>query len=146
MFTQFNTAAKVKPPGVAAPDGSNSMCVTGTSTNPLESQLTWTRYTTACLTARRSLRLMVKPTLQRRKATDWRRRWIARSTGQCAISSEASEMKNSNVTEMLAVTIRLHGRDADRVIVAAGYACKTPEQYLTDMAKWNGRMAGEGAA
>lgn len=49
-------------------------------------------------------------------------------------------------TQILADTIRLIGRDVELVVIAAGYACKSPEQYLTDMAKWIAQMDGEGAA
>ncbi len=53
---------------------------------------------------------------------------------------------NQNVEQLLAITIRLHGQDAERVVYAAGMACKSPEQYLVDLAKWTGRMSPGGAA
>lgn len=59
-----------------------------------------------------------------------------------AISLKYGAMNNShNVSRILALTVRLHGTDAEQFLAAAGYAGKSPEQFLTDLAKWNARLA-----
>lgn len=51
-----------------------------------------------------------------------------------------------NVTELLAVTIRLTGPDAAAIRKAAAMFSKTPEAYCTDYLKWRGLMDVDGAA
>lgn len=49
-------------------------------------------------------------------------------------------------TQFLAVTIRLHGPDAEWVNYAAAMAGKSPDQFLTDLVIWTSRMDGKGPA
>jgi hypothetical protein len=55
-------------------------------------------------------------------------------------------MAKNNVTEMLAVTIRLHGPDAAAIRKAAEMFGKSPDQYCAEYLKWRGLMDVEGVA
>lgn len=52
----------------------------------------------------------------------------------------------NNVTELLAVTVRLTGPDAAAIRKAAEMFGKSPDEYCTSYLKWCGRMDAEGAA
>lgn len=52
----------------------------------------------------------------------------------------------SNVTGMLAITVRFAGPDAEAIRKAAAMFGKSPDQYCAEYLKWCGRMDAEGAA
>lgn len=143
MGPEISTVSEnAKPPGVG-PGGCKNLCLDRTSNQSKRTELICLMYSIPTLETRALLPQTGAHTLRPAKAAGWQRLLNGLCTGQPAFRSGASGMRNSpkNVHEFLAVTIRLHGRDAERVIYAAGMACKSPEQYLTDMAKWNGRLA-----